>query len=227
MNTTPVHEAHCPNDVYTPLVAVQHGCQCPAVRSWVRAYHKRRACGIPLQLLTRSTAPSRQVRALAANGWSMRAQARELAMAECSLRVIAHQTVDQIRTPTAQRINGLYQRLRDIPGPCERTRNYAADRGWHTPDVWDDYDISDPNSNPDAPDTEVDEVAVDIALSTKGDPAVVAAMRPHDLDAAIRTGLRRGWPKKTLARHLGVTNHVVEKVAVDMRCTRAEEAVAA
>lgn len=96
-----------------------------------------------------ATGTRRRVQALAAIGWSVMEQARQLGVAEMAIRGILAKT--SIWASTATRHAALYDRLIALPPPTGRgptaARTHAAKHGWAPPSAW--FDIDDPDEQPD------------------------------------------------------------------------------
>ncbi|AYN57836.1 helix-turn-helix DNA binding protein [Arthrobacter phage Eileen] len=103
-----------------------------------------------------STGPRRRVQALVAIGWSQSRLAKQLGMDQGNMS--AFMAADQCTVRRALAIRDLYNRAWDQPQEgwdwrsriaANRSRNYAAARGWVPPLAWDDDTIDDPAAQPD------------------------------------------------------------------------------
>lgn len=144
----------------------------------------------------------RRLEALIAIGWPKSHLARELGRGRA---LQLHR--DKVTVRTAQAVADLYDRLSMQPGPSQRARDYARDRGYVPPLGWDDDQLDDPAGAP-APapaaaprrtDRFVDPVAVDEAIA--GRLPALSLSRAERLDA-VRRLHERGVPQKQIAARL-------------------------
>lgn len=98
----------------------------------------------------------RRIQALAAIGWSLRAQADISGLNRSTLTDISTGRVSLVKTPTADVVRRLYDRLWDVRPPrsnrgesmsVTRTLREAGARGWLPPLAWDDDLIDLPDAD--------------------------------------------------------------------------------
>lgn len=134
-----------------------------------------------------ATPTHRRIQALAAIGWSLAEQSRRLGRDRHFADVILGQR--RVTAGTAREVGRLYDLLSGQPrrgNLADRTRAYAASRGWVPPAAWDNID--DPDEQPQlggGHDDTVDEVLVRRAVHGRA---------PIDrLNSAERVELARQW----------------------------------
>jgi hypothetical protein len=88
----------------------------------------------------------RRIRALQALGWTQRNLEDRLGLHPRRLSTVLVRP--KIYTPMARKIADVYDELSMLPGPSEKTRNMARNKGWPVPLCWDDETIDDPNAEP-------------------------------------------------------------------------------
>lgn len=108
-------------------------------------WRRRKKEGIPGWVDPTET--HRQIRALAAAGWTAQQLADRLGWkcGETLLQVLQSRRV--LRT-TREQVSALYVALENVPGPSERARVLAAGKGWAVPFAWDPETIADPEAKP-------------------------------------------------------------------------------
>lgn len=151
---------------------------------------------------------SRRVRALAAIGWSLAEQARQLGVVTQQMSQFANETYPTITAANDQTVRGLFERLCGTPGGSVRARNYAQRKGWLPPLAWDDLD--DPDAVPslgESRDDVVDEVAMERALSGEK-----VELSDAELVAVLQAGVARGEPLSKLADRLGINYFGAKKL---------------
>lgn len=184
--------------------AYHYGCRCPDAREDKRIREKRRRYGRPTGLSVPVVRPQRQLRALAALGWSMDALA---ACSSLSVDQIVHVRAgrrDWVQRATADAVDDLYERLSGTPGPSRITRERARRAGWVPPLLWEGVDIDDPAATP----------AVDEGPAVVPRPELDLLTRAQRLRAELQaaapySGQPWSWP--AVAARLGVKPKTLEK----------------
>ncbi|WP_396921614.1 hypothetical protein [Mycolicibacterium sp.] len=92
-----------------------------------------------------SLGTKRRIRALAAIGWPLKQQGRQLGKTDCARNLLAGGEV--VLSSTALKVDQLYQQLSATAGPSNRSRLIARSKGWPPPLAWDSID--DPDELPD------------------------------------------------------------------------------
>lgn len=87
-----------------------------------------------------SERPSQRLRSLQANGWPYRDLAHMLDMNASSVLKQLSGSTPTMRRETAERIDTLFERLWDKPGPSQRSRTAARRKGWPMPMDLEDAD---------------------------------------------------------------------------------------
>ena len=80
----------------------------------------------------------RRIQALHALGWPLSHLAQRLGIHRSNLCKVLR--VEQVQAGTARRVRALYDALCMAPGPSQRARRAAAEKGWRPPLWWDDID---------------------------------------------------------------------------------------
>jgi DNA-binding CsgD family transcriptional regulator len=140
---------------------------------------------------------SRRVQALAAIGWSLTEQGRRLGMPlqyVWELSVGRHRTVS---AGTAERVIALFDQLSGTPGGSARARTAAARNGWLPPLGWEDIDGDCAVEEPEPDHGDVDELAVERALSGER-----IRLTDAELLAAAQIGVARGLQPWHVAERL-------------------------
>lgn len=96
-----------------------------------------------------ATGTIRRSRALFAMGHRVVDIATAAGIAHDPMSRILNRNPATVRANTAQSITAVYARWSRTPGPSQRNRNVAANRGWHSPVAWGD-DIDDPKAAPES-----------------------------------------------------------------------------
>jgi hypothetical protein len=89
----------------------------------------------------------RRIHALQALGWPHRILEERMGLPH--RRISTMLARPKIYTPMARKISDVYDELSMQPGPSERTREIAREKGWTPPLAWDDDTIDDPDAMPD------------------------------------------------------------------------------
>lgn len=119
-------------------------CRCTAARRDEMRYRKQLRMSGPR--LRPALATHRRLRALMANGWSLRALGAELGVTKDAVKLTLH--VTRVTAATEQKVAALAERLWNTPGPSARTRAFAARQGWLPLAWWDEDRIGDPDYDP-------------------------------------------------------------------------------
>jgi hypothetical protein len=150
-----------------------------------------------------ATGTRRRLQALACVGWSQAVVADIYGASQWGINEIVTGASKTLRKSTADRFAGIYETLRhQTPEPSRsvtRVRNYAAHKGWHGPEFWEDMGgIDDPTFDPDA------------QVEPKRPAAEVLAENAHWLlttgglsvdQVAARLGKSRAYIEKALREH--------------------------
>lgn len=141
-----------------------------------------------------ATGTIRRGRALVAMGYQVKDLAQAVGLAHDPLSRILNRDPKSVRAQTARAMTALYGTWSRVPGPSQRSRDYAQTRGWFSPAAW-DGDMDDPTVAPEpepAPDPldryQVDEV---LHLASFG-------IKPEEI--AARTGLTTGHIKTQIKK---------------------------
>ncbi|MFA4080509.1 DNA-binding protein [Mycobacteroides salmoniphilum] len=94
-----------------------------------------------------ATGTVRRLRALTAIGWPITLLAKEIGITPSTLENHVHRAT--VSTSRARQIAELFGRLQMTPGPSNRLRTLAQQKGWHPPFAWDEDTIDDPSAIPD------------------------------------------------------------------------------
>lgn len=152
--------------------------------------------------------PSRMVQALAAIGWSLTDQARELGCIVQQVARIAHATQPTVTDRRAQAVRAMFERLCGTPGPSKRARTESVRRQWRPPLAWDDIDDPDAGLARDEVDeAEIDEVAVERALAGER-----LELTDAEVVVVLRMGAGRGLTVSALAAQLGINYFTANKL---------------
>ena len=134
----------------------------------------------------------RRVQALAAIGWSLQKVADRAGVSKQALAgsLRAHRVTARV----ARTIQGIYLELENTPGPSERTRRYAATKGWPPPAAWDDIDNL--GEQPERPTLTTAKGTLDAEVLTD-----CASWGMTRRQAAERLGIQSGSIDRWLDRH--------------------------
>ncbi|MFI1485694.1 hypothetical protein [Streptomyces sp. NPDC020747] len=100
-----------------------------------------------------ATGTTRRLRALVAIGWPIAQLSTRLGIWPTALGNIARGELEHVRATTADTVALHYQHLIQHPGPSNRARILARNKGWRDPQWWEDYGrIDDPDFDPEAAD---------------------------------------------------------------------------
>lgn len=130
------------------------GCGRPGIKSGLCGAHyvamRRRKVTLG-QWIPRSdfTGTERRLQALVASGYSQAQIAREMSTHESWLSRLVNGYGHSVNAETVARVKQVYDRLAMTPGPSDRARRQARERGWAPPLAWDDDDIDNPAAKPD------------------------------------------------------------------------------
>lgn len=113
-----------------------YGCRCPEAREAKRLYDKRMKHGLQPSASIPVVGAARRLQALATLGWSMDDLAELLRCNRGYLSALRLQYKPRIHVATHRRIDDLYRRLWDKPGPSPRAAADARARGWAPPLAW-------------------------------------------------------------------------------------------
>jgi hypothetical protein len=113
-----------------------------------------------------------------------------------------------VHVDTARRVQGVYERLRDLEGPDVRSARSAARHGFPPPWAWDGLDIDDPGVPVPDPGPVVDQVAVcrflageDVPLTYEEKRAAARQAHAHGVShASVQRRLH--WSGQTMSRAL-------------------------
>jgi hypothetical protein len=159
----------------------------------------------------------RRIQALVARGWPLPTIAGEIGIHPSTIHKVLH--ADMISPTVAEATERLYARLwaaqpmirdRHDRQAFTKAQQLAQRRGWLPPLAWDDIDLDD--APPAAPKdrTDIDEVAVELAVS--GEPV---RLTPLERRAAIRILHAQGASDRVLSERL----HMPFRVAFRIRRT--------
>jgi hypothetical protein len=145
-----------------------------------------------------ATGTMRRVHALNAIGWPNQELSRRLGY-PVSTRSLQFGKRGVVLAATAQAVDALYRELRDIPGPSDRVKETARNRGWLSPVWWDDDTIDDPQH---VPDGLREYVYVNRRLVVLDD---------YSLPRGARIALlrRAGWSTAAIAERIGTLSRYV------------------
>jgi transposase-like protein/lambda repressor-like predicted transcriptional regulator len=148
----------------------------------------------------------RRLRALTAMGWSMPQLADRCDVRESTLHALRDPAHRFTRPMYANAVAALYDEFSTQRGPSQYAATRALRRGWLPPHVWDDIDdpTEDPLAESDA--QEVDEVAVQRAMT--GDR--VHTTRAERIEATRRLA-ELGVPDSEIAERIGVAERSVTR----------------
>lgn len=191
------------------------GCRCPEGREAWRVYNKRRREGRLEPAVIPSLGTARRLRALAAIGWPRREIAARLSYGKQMVGHLERPLRPRITVRTAAKVAALYKELKDISGPCVRTRRKAAALGYWAPSLW--VDIDDPEDNPGAADEDFDEVAVARACRLGIDRVGLAEV---DRREAKRRLLESALSAREVAHLLSVNVRTVDRWRASTRPSR-------
>lgn len=196
-------------------------------RPTVRASTARTVAAAPLPRITRAEAgrdgylltigTARRLRALTANGWSLKAMSEETGMHRGTLQALRLAERTRVQRDVAARVAEAYDRLWNATPPARNShergaitvaRKHAAAQGWLPPMAWDDGMIDDPDYTPDVTvlrrndDDPAARLESFIELLDQGLSLNAAALRAgyNHHDTAARALLRHGrstleWPQ--------------------------------
>lgn len=150
-----------------------HLCRCDTARRAKARQDKMldlRTLALGHGLWVDTTGTTRRLRALAATGWTTRQLADLLGSHQAQVRKwLAGDS--RVHVDTAARVNSLYARLSETPGPSKRTTSWARRQGWIPPIGWDAETIDDPTVQPYAEEeVDVDPVVVERLIAGKRVP---------------------------------------------------------
>lgn len=157
----------------------------------------------------------RRIRAMAAIGWPLAYQARQLGrLATNYNRILASGTVE---AATHRAVADLYKWLTASPVPrdryADRAREKAAAAGWCGPEAWDDTTIDDPNAQPidllPDPVEVVDEVAIELVRQRK---APWKSLRWQEEVEIYRQLAENGMSETTIQSRYGVSRSRTAKL---------------
>jgi hypothetical protein len=151
-----------------------------------------------------ATGTRRRLQALVASGWSQSKLGLAMGMSPQNFSAMFKR--DRVHADTAREIRALYDRLWNTAPPEEewrdkiaanRSRNYAAARGWARPMAWDDDTIDDPNATPEGIETDQEPKQrlpgrddLQMLLET-GSTVAALAQRFEVKEKSVKTTLRR------------------------------------
>lgn len=125
------------------------GCHCDLCREGTRLYRKRLREGRQPPLRVSSAGTARRLQALAALGWDTPTLARHLGCTKQVVQRWRQSASPVVYQASRDQVAALYERLSAAPGPCERARRVAAQRGWSPPLLWEGKDLDAPDAQPD------------------------------------------------------------------------------
>lgn len=149
----------------------------------------------------------RRIRALMALGWPRRELARRAGYTGDALAGILNGRRQTILRATHELIVELYDQLSMTPGPSDRTRAIALEKGWDPPLAWEGIDIDAPTALPDhgadsaRSHDDVDEVLVNRVLN--GDTALAAGATNAERHLIVAAWPQTGRSINDLARATG------------------------
>lgn len=134
-----------------PARRTGYGCKCDRCRRAAARYQNQldmeRARGY--RRTTDITGTRRRLQALMAIGWTGELLAPRLGWTTGeAVTNLMKQRRQFCYTPTALRVERLYDQLWNVPGPSSQGRTRAARKGWLPPLWWDDDRIDDPSYDP-------------------------------------------------------------------------------
>jgi hypothetical protein len=165
-----------------------------------------------------ATGTRRRLQALVAVGWSPDLLAAQLDRRPSSLR--RSMTSWSVTARTAQDVAALYERLSHSAPPrvgCEQraaadaARTHAAAQGWQPPLAWDNID-TDPPPQPareDPPSDELDEIAIERALT--GDGIRYNDLTPAEQEQVVHRLTEQGRSIRDIATQLATTKRTVSR----------------
>jgi hypothetical protein len=166
-----------------------------------------------------ATGTRRRAQALAAVGWSLAEQARQLGRDTCNHTKTLQAT--QVTARVARTVATLYDQLAYQPPPpgwvTTRTVRWAARQGFHPPAAWDDIDNPAEQPNLGAPDDDQsDPIAVELALAGK---RRFATLNPADRLAVYHRLRAAGAGDGTICGRLRINTRTLAalKAAADGR----------
>lgn len=186
-------------------------CRCPTGREAYRLYRKRLREGRQPPALIPAVGTTRRLQALVAIGYCWTHLANRLGVSTKCVRIWGLHPEARVTRGTHHRVRALFTALSDSPGPSRYARTVAARYGFAVPAAWDDGAIDDPNWTPaplDSPDTIVDEVAIDRALS--GERIRLNRLEQHH---AVHVGLARGLTRQAVADALHMAFDTANRLA--------------
>jgi hypothetical protein len=125
-------------------------------------------------------ATQRRLQAAACNGWSALQIGREADRDPSWVRALMRGDNSRMFPDTEALFRALCERLVDEPGPSQRARRLAAERGWQPIEAWDETTIGDPGAEPYSwCRNDVDDVAIRLVLD--GKRPVKSLRRPEKL----------------------------------------------
>jgi hypothetical protein len=102
---------------------------------------------LPVSGYLDGTGTRRRLRALVAIGWSLPQLAERVGGHRKWLQRVVTTDV-QVHADTAHAVRQLYERLWNMPGPSQRARAWARERGWAPPMAWDEDALDRPDARP-------------------------------------------------------------------------------
>lgn len=162
-----------------------------------------------------ATGTQRRAQALAVRGWSLVAQAERIGWEARNYASMLRQ--GQVYARTARAVRDLYDELWDQqPAPdwtVDRTRRWAASKGWVGPGAWDDDTIDDPAAEPNVAGDGVPSIDVIGAQEALTNLTRRVPLAPVDRHYAVHYGLQVGMPKEVIATRLRMSGQHVNTLA--------------
>ncbi len=189
----------------------------------IRRETAMRIMAVPVEVTSRAanspvdaTGTRRRLQALVAVGWTVAWLAGDLGRSRTNLR--RSMTSHTVTARTAQRVSDMYERLWDAEPPdqlasqrraSEAARAHAARQRWLPPLAWDDIDEDPdpPSSRTPDEDDDLDEVAIERAIS--GD-STVRLTHAEQIDV-VRRMSERGRSIRTIADILSTSTRTVSR----------------
>lgn len=163
------------------------------------------------------TGTRRRLQALVALGWPPAWLARRLGRDRSNLRQALF--TDEVYARTALDVAALYEQLWNTRPQPETPRGeravadalaMAADRRWLTPLAWDDIDHDpEPPTPPSAALDDIDEIAIELALSGRG--IRLSQLPPAEQDEVVRRLTENGKSVRDIAEQLATSTRTVSR----------------
>lgn len=157
----------------------------------------------------------RRIQALIRQGWSQRKIAARLDMSPAQLGHLLHRRAG-VSVWMHQRVSAVYDELWDKKPPhrehrdliaYNRSLNLAAEKGWLPALAWDDIDLDDAPALTERHNDDVDETAIELALT-----GTAVQLTPAERRVAVRTLHGYGLTDPAIAARLGCHERTVLRI---------------